>query len=139
MSAGRRTYAAAQRWWNTDRAGVLDFAVIFPFVLLLTLAIIQVGLYFHARSVAIGASESSLRQASAQYGSAPAGTASAYAFIAQAGGTTLQAPLVVTNRTPTAATVNITGKSISLVPWVNFTVTVNQHRSVERVTYPGMG
>lgn len=127
-----------RKWWHTDRGGVLDTAIIFPFVLMLTMAIIQVALYFHARHIATGASESALRIAGAQYGNAPAGTAAAYAFIAQAGGTTLQAPIVITTRTPYAATCSIRAKSISLVPWVNFVVAVDQNRPVERITYPGM-
>lgn len=131
--------AHVRRWATDDRGGVVDFAIIFPLMFFITMAIIQVGLYYHARSIAIGSCESALRIASAQWGNSVGGTAAGYAFIAQAAGTSLQAPAVVISRNPYAATCTITGKSISLVPGVHFIVTVNQNRPVERITYPGMG
>jgi len=130
-----RPIAAVAR---NDGGAVMDFVIIFPFVLLLTFVIIQIAIYYHAKSVAMKAAENDLRQAAAQYGNAAIGTAAAYEFIGQAGGTMLTGPVVVTDRTPYSATVTITSQTISLVPWVHFTVHVTQSSPVERITYPGM-
>lgn len=123
---------------RADRGSyTLSTVITFPVVLLIFLVALQAALYFHARNVAIKAGEEGLRQARAQIGSSAQGTAAAYAYIAKTGSTVLRAPIVVASRGPRQAQIQITGQPISLVPFTNFTITVNQNAPVERVTTPG--
>lgn len=122
---------------SDDRGGVLETVIVFPIVLLLFLGAIQGALYFHARNIAIKAGEEGLRQTRSQIGNSTIGTAAAYAYIAQTGSTVLKAPIVVANRTPRDASIQIAGQPITLIPFLELTITVNQNAPVERITTPG--
>ncbi|MBY6389487.1 pilus assembly protein [Rhodococcus erythropolis] len=122
---------------RSDRGGVLETVIIWPVVLLLFFGAVQGALYFHARNVAMKAGEEGLRQARSQFGTSAAGTAAAYGFITQTGATVLRGPAVSVTRNQREATIRIVGQPISLIPFLNLTVNIDQSAPVERVTNPG--
>lgn len=122
---------------RSDRGAVVQTVIVFPVVLLLLMGAIQAGLYFHARNVAIKAGEEGLRQTRSQIGNSALGTAAAYAFIAEVGPTVLRSPVIVANRSPRTADITIVGQPITLIPFLDLTITVHQNAPVERVTTPG--
>lgn len=122
---------------GNDRGGVLETVIIWPIVLLLFFGAVQGALYFHARNVAMKAGEEGLRQARTQFGTSAAGTAAAYGFIAQTGATVLRGPAVTVTRNQREATVQIVGQPISLIPFLNLTINIDQSAPVERITNPG--
>jgi hypothetical protein len=65
------------------------------------------------------------------------GTAAGYAFASTAGPTTLRAPVIVVNRGPRDATVQIIGQPIRLIPFFPLDINVSETLPVERVTAPG--
>lgn len=117
----------------------LELVILFPAVLLLIFGVVQGGLYFHARSVAMAAAQQGVRAAAAEDGSAEAGGSEASAFVAQAGGSDVMTGVRVSpQRTPTAAKVTVTGRPLSVIPGVmNFQVSQTAELPVERFTDPG--
>jgi hypothetical protein len=132
--------ARLRRWCRaTVRKGsTVGFVVLMPTAFIMLFLGIQGALYYHARTVAVASGEEALKQASSQYGNAGTGTAAGYAFIAQAGATTLQVPVVAVTRSQYEATVSITGKSISLLPFWHPIVHIDMKKPVERITTPGV-
>lgn len=129
-----------RRWCRSTarRGSTVAFVVLLPTAMIMLFLGIQGALYYHARTVAVAAAEEALKQAASQYGNGGTGTAAGYAFIAQAGATTLQGPIVATTRSQQEATVSITGKSISLLPFWHPIVHIDMRRPVERITIPGV-
>ncbi|MFH5208097.1 TadE/TadG family type IV pilus assembly protein [Antrihabitans spumae] len=123
---------------TAQRGNTIAFAILIPLAIIMLFLGVQGALYYHARSVAVAAAEEALKQSASQYGNPAAGTAAGYAFIAQAGGTTLQAPAVAVTRGPRNSTVSITGKSISLLWFWHPTVHIDMAKPVERITTPGI-
>jgi Flp pilus assembly protein TadG len=123
--------AAAPR----DRgASSVEVVVFLPLVFLLLFAMVQGGLWFHARAVALGAAQEGARVAAAETSTAGAGIAAATSFIADAGTGVVLNPVVAGSRTATTATVTVTGKAQSLVPLLNPSVAQSASFPTERVT-----
>ncbi|MDP3893633.1 TadE family protein [Nocardioides sp.] len=119
----------------------LELVVLFPAVLLLIFGIIQAGLVYHARNVALAAAQEGVRAARAENGTAAAGAAAANSFVEQAGGQDVLRGLTITpQRTPTRAVVRVRGRSLSVLPGVpGIPVTQVARAPVERVTTSGGG
>lgn len=131
------TRLQACRRVNGDRGSTsLQLVILFPAVLLLIFGGVQTALYYYARNVAIAAAQEGARAAAAQYGSASAGSSAATSFIAQAGGNdALPESRVSSSRSAVTATVQVGGRSLSLIPGYAGIV-INQSASVpvERIT-----
>ncbi|WP_211340937.1 TadE family protein [Xylanimonas allomyrinae] len=92
-------------------------AIVFPAVLALMFLGIQSALYFHARTVALTAATEGVKAAAAEHGQAADGTATALAFVADAGGDDVLPDAAATATTSaTTATVQVTGHSMSVIP-----------------------
>jgi Flp pilus assembly protein TadG len=115
-------------------ASSVEVVVLFPLVFLLLLGMVQGGLWFHARAVALGAAQEGARVAAAETSTAGAGIAAATSFIADAGSGVVVDPAVTGSRTGTTATVTVTGQAQSLVPFLNPSVAQSASFPTERVT-----
>ena len=94
----------------------LELAVLFPIVLLLVFTIVQAGIYYYARTLAMTAAQEGLREASALAGTPAQGTDKAASFLDRTADGWVTARSVTTDRTSRTATVTVTGRSISLIP-----------------------
>ena len=95
----------------------------------------QAALFYHARTVAIAAAEEGARAAGARGGTVGAGTKAAADFVATAGGDgVLKAASATGSRTPTTATVTVTGQAMSVIPGWTLTITQSATMPVERLT-----
>ena len=108
------------RWARRDAGSVsVEIAILFPVLLALIVAIVQYGLWFHARSLALAAAEEGVT-AARTYGAEPAaGPARAREFLTAHGAGTLT-DATVTATTPGAGQVGVqvTGRSLSILPGV---------------------
>lgn len=115
-------------------AEVLTAAIVIP-VLMFTLifAIIQTGLWFHARNVATSAAQVSVEAARTYDGSAGAGQAAGAAYLSNNAG--LDAAAVQVSRGGTEATAVVTGDMTRIVPLVPLPgIRVSASATVERLT-----
>ncbi|MBL6276883.1 pilus assembly protein [Micromonospora fiedleri] len=116
----------------------VELAVTLPAILLMLFASIQVAAVFVARSTALNAAQSGVN-AQRLYEAAPnAGAERATKFLKQAGDWLVDwekpGPDCVTANTDVTCTV--TGRALSVVPGVNFSVRQTAHGTVERWTAP---
>jgi len=97
----------------------LELSLLAPVVLLLLFGVVQGALYYHARTVALGAAQEGLRAARVERGSPGAGIRWARQFVADAGGEQVLRGLDVrTTADPAGVRVSVTGRPLSLLPGV---------------------
>jgi Flp pilus assembly protein TadG len=128
--------AAAPRLQGERGSASLELAVVFPIMLALVFLIVQTGIYWHTRTLALTAAQEGLWATSTLRGSASAGEADTTDFLDRAGADGwLRDRDVHADRTATEATVTVTGRAISLIPGLPG-LQVRQHASgpVERPT-----
>ncbi|MEU7798761.1 TadE family protein [Micromonospora arborensis] len=137
----RAVIAARRRFAGSDRergANPVELAVLMPLILVLLFASVQIAAVFLARSTALNAAQSGVNAQRPYQAPNGAGVDSATRFLNAAGGwlvgwqTTL--PSCVTDDTDVTCTVH--GRSLSVIPGVDFAVRQTAHGTVERVTQP---
>lgn len=126
-----------QRWRRRaagDRgSSPVEMAIVAGGMILLTFAVIQVGLVFYARSIALAAATQGANAARAYGATDGAGQADAQKFLDQAGdGLTNQS--IDVRRVGTEVTVTVTGDAISVLPGLTFSINQSARGSVERIT-----
>ena len=99
------------------------------------MAIVQIAIYFHLRSVATTAAHHGLDRVRVVNGSSASGIAAANEFLDQAG-RSLEARSVDATRTQQTSTVTVTGRVIAVIPLLDLHVSVRVEAPSERVT-PG--
>lgn len=104
-----------------------------PLVMLLLMLVVQAGLYFHTRAVAVTAARKAVAVASADGGTTEAGQSTAGRFLDQNGAALAHRHVDVTND-GTTVRVRVSGDVASVVFGVPFSVTVAVDAPVERVT-----
>ncbi|TCB94481.1 pilus assembly protein [Micromonospora zingiberis] len=114
----------------------VELAVAMPAILVMLFASIQVAAVFVARSTALNAAQSGVNAQRLHQAPPGAGAARATRFLNQAGdwlvGWEQPGPSCVTNATDVTCTV--TGRSLSVIPGVSFSVRQTAHGTVERWT-----
>lgn len=125
---GRRWPAA-----GGDRGSVsLELAIAFPVVLLLVTALMQYGLWYFARTVALAAAQEGVSAARVLDAAPADGAERAAQYLEQNGADMLLDPSVVAS-SPAAGVVavEVSGRSLSVIPGVALTVTQSAQGPVE--------
>lgn len=91
----------------------IEMVIIFPLLLTMLFAVVQTGLWFHNRNIAMTAAQEGARAAAAYESTSEAGRSTAAAFATSAGG---QHPTVAVARTSTLITVTVSLDSFALLP-----------------------
>jgi Flp pilus assembly protein TadG len=110
---------------------VLEAAIVLPVVFLLLMVIAQWAIVWHARSVTEAAAQEGLRTTAAYQASAAAGRADTVSYLTQVAGRSLPDPQVSVTRTARTATVRVTARVASVIPFGHFTVTETASGPVE--------
>lgn len=126
----RRSRATAR---TDDGSSSIQAAVLYPVVMLLLLAVIQGGVYFHAQNVARTAASSAVQAARTATGT-PADGHEAAARVLHQGGSSLRDVAVAVDRGPTDVTATITGTSMTLIPGWHPGIRQTASGTVERFT-----
>ena len=109
--------------------------ILLPVVFLVMFLGVQAALYYHARTVAIAGAQLGARAAGAETGTTSMGIAAASSFVAASGGAdVLESASVSGSRSATAATVTVTGTSLSVIPGWSPTIRQSATVPVERLT-----
>jgi|SRR5579885_3485479 len=101
---------------------VLEAAIVLPVVFLLLMVIVQWAIVWHARNVAEAAAQEGLRTAAAYTATAEAGRADTVNYLAQVAPHALPDPQVTVTRGPTAVTVSVHARVMTLIPFGHFSV-----------------
>ncbi|GAB4105082.1 TadE family protein [Micromonospora taraxaci] len=139
----RRTVTAARRHLaGVDRergANPVELAVMMPLILVLLFASIQIAAVFLARSTALNAAQSGVNAQRSYQAAGGVGVESATQFLETAGGwlvgwkATSPSCVIIDD---IEVTCTVSGRSLSVVPGVDFAVQQTAHGTVERVTPP---
>ncbi|TQK49770.1 TadE-like protein [Streptomyces sp. SLBN-118] len=136
---GRLKFWWRGRRWRDDRGDTsIQMAIIFPFVLLATVAVIQASMWYYARQIALTAAREGLTAARA-YESSPAdGAAQARNVLGRTAGDSLRGYSVVVSSDGQRVRVQVSGTAMSMIPGVSgLQVTQSASGPVERWTVPG--
>ena len=122
-----------------DGSASLEIAILGPALLLLVFAVVQAGLWFYARSLALAAAQEGVAAARAYEASGDAGVARARSFLDRAAGDSLQAATVSrAGSTETTVRVEVRGRALSVLPGVpGLPVSQAAQAPVERFTLDG--
>jgi Flp pilus assembly protein TadG len=142
-SAGPNGHFGMPHYVRGDRgASPVELAILMPAIVVLLFASIQLAVYFLARSEALAAAQEGVTAQRAYQAPTCAngstscvGAKQATTFINQSQGWLVSGvPSVTTDATQ--VTVVVTGKSLALIPGIDWTVTQTAHGTIERVTPP---
>jgi len=129
-----RPRTRARRGQDQRGSGSMEAVIVFPVLLLLVFGALQMGLYAHARSIALASAQEGARVAAAEHGTQQAGDAAAATFAVRVGSGVLERASPVTVRTPTTVTTTVTGTAISLIPLIDLHVSQHASLPVERIS-----
>jgi Flp pilus assembly protein TadG len=120
-------------------SATLEIAILGPAILALTFTVVQAGLWFYARSLALAAAEEGVTAARAYAATPIVGTMRAHAFLSQQAGDSLTAARVAsTGTTATTVRITVTGQALSILPGVpGPAVTQSAQAQREAFTTPG--
>jgi hypothetical protein len=110
---------------------VLEAAIVLPIVFFLIMLIVQWVVVWHARSVTEAAAQEGLRTAEQYQATAAQGHADTGSYLRQVAPHSLPNPKITVTRTARTATVTITAKVASVIPFGHFTVTETASGPVE--------
>ncbi|MFK0016965.1 TadE family protein [Streptomyces sp. NPDC091027] len=110
----------------------IQMAIVFPFVILVTVAVVQAAMWVHARNVALTAAREGVSAARTYQSPEGAGADRARETLARIAGDSLRAPTVSTaGSTATAVRVTVTGSAPSMLPGLSG-LAVSQSASAPR-------
>ncbi|MEV5010033.1 TadE/TadG family type IV pilus assembly protein [Streptomyces sp. NPDC094154] len=127
------------RRWRDDRGDTsIQMAIIFPFVLLATVAVIQASMWYYARQIALTAAREGLTAARAYQSSPADGAAQARNVLGRTAGDSLSGYSVSAGSDGQRVRVQVSGTALSMIPGVpGLQVTQSASGPVERWTVPG--
>ncbi|WUU03055.1 pilus assembly protein [Streptomyces pseudovenezuelae] len=113
-------------------------AIIFPFVLLATVAVIQASMWYYARQIALTAAREGLTAARAYESSPGKGAAQARDVLDRTAGDSLRGYSVSASSDGQRVRVEVSGTALSMIPGLSgLQVTQSASGPVERWTVPG--
>jgi Flp pilus assembly protein TadG len=124
--------AARPRRRNDRGSSTVEFVIAAAAMVLLLLMVVQIGVWYHTRAVAQTAARHGLDHVRTLDGSTGDGITVANEFLAQSGGG-LEGAQVDATRTAVESTVTVSGRVVSILPGVTFTVSVTVNAPTERI------
>ncbi|MFD6299713.1 TadE family protein [Streptomyces sp. NPDC060235] len=127
------------RRWSDDRGDTsIQMAIVFPFVLLATIAVIQASMWYFARQIALTAAREGAAAARAYQAGPGDGAARARDVLARTAGDSLAGYTVSASSDGQRVRVQVSGTAMSMIPGVaGLQVHQSASGAVERWTTPG--
>ncbi|MGW3134982.1 TadE/TadG family type IV pilus assembly protein [Streptomyces sp. NPDC001139] len=127
------------RRWRDDRGDTaIQMAIVYPFVLLATLAVIQASMWYYARQIALTAAREGATAARAYQSSPADGAAQARDVLGRTAGDSLSSYSVSASSDGQRVQVQVSGTALSMIPGLSgLRVTQSASGPVERWTVPG--
>ncbi|MFC8520448.1 TadE/TadG family type IV pilus assembly protein [Streptomyces sp. NPDC057257] len=139
----KRPERLAQWWqgrrWRDDRGDTgIQMAIVFPFVLLATIAVIQASMWYYARQIALTAAREGASAARAYQASPADGAAQARSVLERTAGDSLRGYSVAASSNGQRVQVQVSGTALSMIPGVpGLQITQSASGTQERWTVPG--
>ncbi|MGW1617191.1 TadE/TadG family type IV pilus assembly protein [Streptomyces sp. NPDC002285] len=122
------------RRWRDDRGDAsIQMAIIFPFVLLATVAVVQASMWYYARQIALTAAREGVSAARAYESGPGEGAAQARGVLARTAGDSLTGYSVAASSDGQRVRVEVSGTALSMIPGVSgLQITQSASGPVER-------
>ncbi|MFM9632589.1 MULTISPECIES: TadE/TadG family type IV pilus assembly protein [Streptomyces] len=132
-----RSWRRARRRHDDRGDTSIQMAIVYPFVLLATIAVIQASMWYYARQIALTAAREGASAARA-YKAGPAdGTARAHEVLERAAGDSLNGYSVSVTSNGQRIQVQVSGTAMSMIPGISgLQVSQSASGPVERWTVP---
>jgi Flp pilus assembly protein TadG len=128
-----RAWASQAGLPPAERGAVaLEFAIVFPLLLVLTFGGVQVAFWFQARAMCQAAAQAGVRASRVLGAPAGAGVAAATAYLAATAGDTVGVPRVSGSVTATTVTVGCSGTALQVMPLPGLPLDVAQSAAAAR-------
>lgn len=101
---------------------VTETVILVPVLLLLIMAVVQFGLWYHAEHVAQAAAQEGVRAARAEGSTSDDGKTRTEQFLAATGAAIIDGPVIVVTRNATQASVRVTGTVVAVIPGLRLDV-----------------
>ncbi|WP_423246986.1 TadE family protein [Streptomyces pratisoli] len=132
-------------WWQRRRSSAdrgdtsIQMAIVFPFVLLATIAVVQASMWFYARQIALTAAREGLSAARTYQAGPGDGAARAREVLGRTAGDSLQgASVSAAGSNAERVRIEVSGTALSMIPGVSgLRITQSASGAVERWTVPG--
>lgn len=126
------------RRWREDRGDTsIQMAIVFPFVLLATVAVIQASMWYYARQIALTAAREGVTAARVYQAGPADGAARARQVLGRTAGDSLRSLSVSASSDGERVRVQVTGVAQSMIPGMSgLTVTQSASGPVERWIEP---
>ncbi len=108
-----------------------ELVIVMPLLLLLVLASVHVGLWFHARHMVNAAAQEGARAARAMGATDDDGYARADQMLNELGSGAVTNPAVIVTRTAGSVTVTVTGQSPAVIPGLSQSVSATSTSPIE--------
>ncbi|MGW2936336.1 TadE/TadG family type IV pilus assembly protein [Streptomyces sp. NPDC001156] len=128
-----------ERGWRDDRGDTsIQMAIVFPFVLLATVAVIQASMWYYARQIALTAAREGASAARSYQASPGDGAARAREVLGRTAGDSLLSYSVFAGSSGQRVQVQVSGRAQSMIPGLSgLKITQSASGPVERWTVPG--
>jgi len=140
MPGGTRLRACwhGRRRGNDRGDASIQMAIVFPFILLTTIAVIQASMWYYAREIALTAAREGLTAARAYQASPADGTARAQEVLARSAGDSLRGYGVSVSNDGQRVRIQVSGTALSMIPGLpGLRITQSASGPVERWTAAG--
>lgn len=128
-----QTWGSMARLPKRDRGAVaLEFAIVFPLVLVLTFGGVQVAFWFQARAMCQAAAQAGVRAGRVLGAPMGAGRTAATAYLAATAGDTVRGALVSESHTATTVSVGCSGTALRVMPLPGLPLDVAQSAAAAR-------
>ncbi|WP_331732517.1 TadE family protein [Streptomyces sp. NBC_00989] len=127
------------RRWGDDRGDAsIQMAIVFPVILLTTIAVIQASMWYYAREIALTAAREGLTAARAYQASPADGTARAQEVLGRSAGDSLHGYGVSASTDGQRVRIQVSGTALSMIPGLSgLKITQSASGPVERWTTAG--
>ncbi|WP_327591506.1 TadE family protein [Streptomyces chartreusis] len=131
------TWRRGRRWRDDRGDASIQMAIIFPFVLFATVAVVQASMWFYARQIALTAAREGVSAARAYEAGPGEGAAQARDVLARTAGDSLTGYSVAVSSNGQRVRVEVSGSALSMIPGVSgLQITQSASGPVERWTVP---
>ncbi|MFM9705583.1 TadE family protein [Streptomyces galilaeus] len=136
LHAGRlRSWWRGRRWRDDRGDASIQMAIVYPFVLLATIAVVQASMWYYARQIALTAAREGASAARAYQARPADGTARAHEVLERAAGDSLNGYSVSVTSNGQRIQVQVSGTAMSMIPGISgLQVTQSASGPVERWT-----
>lgn len=115
----------------------MELVLVFPVTLLIVLAIVQFGVWYHAADIARAAAQQGVKAASAYRNHAADGEMQAARVIADNGRSLIHHARIAPYRDREVARVTVTGSALTVIPLIHLAITETATAPVEALRPPG--